>query len=368
VDSGKIGIPGPILRQKQKMRILLSGLITLMIIIITIPALYLIKHKPVIVIQNNENVRERIFLADISSDYEETRFESIVDPLLEPIHSQLINKINEIYYSLLKTNFIADYDIGTEADLRREYAKRGLAIPEGDQPIIKFPDSTKWKLPVAIIRPYLFEYKDGGKYHLLVDYSLHFTQSKYKSGIEYTESCKVSQVYTLNLTDIDSVPYYINARSHLILYEHNKSLYSKGTIIKIDNDDVIIEFIVPGNNKKPIPGLIYMASRHYEPWTSITDSGVRRRLNDLDKLLKYYGTIDEWIKEIDTSDRSIWSYSEYIDLRNTERKFGGETSVSFSIPVELELIEVFDSTALAKIHYREYPWVELEVGDEVELK
>jgi hypothetical protein len=40
----------------------------------------------------------------------------------------------------------------------------------------------------------------------------------------------------------------------------------------------------------------------------------------------------------------------------------------FRADSEVRVVEVFDSTALAKVTYKKYPWMDLELGDEVELK
>jgi hypothetical protein len=117
----------------------------------------------------------------------------------------------------------------------------------------------------------------------------------------------------------------------------------------------------------PIPGTVYIASRSYEPWGANFPAGVKRRLNDLKKALDYYGSIENWVENIDTINNYEWSYREYRDL-NGPKKYGGENARSISIGIDLKIISVFDSTALAKIQSQDLIWLNLEVGDEVGLK
>ena len=62
------------------------------------------------------------------------------------------------------------------------------------------------------------------------------------------------------------------------------------------------------------------------------------------------------------------SYTEYQALKQEE--WHGSFRYDFSLPIviEVKLVEVYDTFALAQIIYKKYPWMELEVVDEVKLK
>lgn len=70
---------------------------------------------------------------------------------------------------------------------------------------------------------------------------------------------------------------------------------------------------------------------------------------------------------MDTSGYS-WTYNEYRDLVDSNIFFGGATIKCFTPNLDLILIEVFDSTALARIQYSPFLWMKPEVGDLVRLK
>jgi len=371
-EAGKIGTPKLILKRKQKIRIMLSAIIVILLIMFSIPVIYISKNKSNDSSKKTDYRKEIIFLANIRTSFEESSYLKALQKktgnLFLPIESDQLDKINENYYSLLKTNFIVNYEIETEFDLKRKYAKRGLTVPMGDQIIETLGESRGAYKSIAIIEPYLFKNKEDGSFFLFIDFSINdFVLPNYSDKELYYHN-KASTIYDKVLTYLDSVPYFINRATLDILTIHNKSLISSGIVIKIDNEDVIIKFEVTSNMKKPIAGLSYTAHRTYKPWTNLKDSGVIQRVNDLEKVLKYYGTVEEWILNIDSSDYNIWSFSELRNLKNPNRIFGGETEYSTSIPAELKIVEVFDTTALAKIQYKEFPWVELEVGDEVRLK
>jgi hypothetical protein len=143
-----------------------------------------------------------------------------------------------------------------------------------------------------------------------------------------------------------------------------KNMFSWGKIIKVTGNEFITGFDRKLN--MPAKGITLQALREYKRPLGVKTGINIKRVIDLDKALKYYRTVQEWIKKIDTTEY-FDSYREYKDLK---QGFWKAPTCDFLLDlwIEIKVIEVYDSTALARITYKKYPWTELEVGDFVKLK
>jgi class 3 adenylate cyclase len=363
-ETAKVGIPKTLLKNKRNKRIIFATIFLCLILFITVPVFFLLKQKEKTISIANLNNKEKIFLADIDSyaaDIEfsvnwskgRTRNHVPEDIQLESVNHNEIEKANENYLDLIKTNLIVDFDIVIEENIKSDYAKIGQILPEN----LHYDSSLTSNYFLGLM-PHLYKFKKENKYWLMIEFT------GYRLGIE-----------TKTLSTLDSVPYQINEITQNNITEIKKGLYARGKIIKVNNNEALIDFdkeIVIDDKgdgikyKIPGPGVVLTSFREYsrpKGWDSGTNF---RRLNELDKAYKYYGTVKEWINTVDTVDY-YFSYIEYRDLKSGYWRAPG---CDFYLPVgiDIKIIEIYDTTALAKIAYKEYPWIELEEGDEVQLK
>ena len=372
-DKGKVGIPKPIARKKHKMLILKTGIVILILTIITIPIVFLMERRSLKEPQPIEYVRGQLVLANLISTDKDTSYaismsgftgldnvftSKIVRNLIEPIDPGVLEKINENYHELLKTSFIVEFDIRTEEELKLMYAKKELTLPQDLREDTIFitrkvkSEEEYEKFSYAIIKPWLYKIKSSDKYWLMVE-------QKGSNGDRYDSKI---------IGDIDSVPYIINELTRDCFVNEKKEHFFHGEITKINGEDVIIKFKRTTNLKILVPGVTVTAARKYNgPYLNVTDQGVVRRLKDLEKPLKYYGSSINWIKNVDSMDY-WWSYAEFTDLKKGRIKFGANGGLITGLGINLKIIQVYDSTALATIQKKKYPWMDLEIGDGVELK
>ncbi|MCD4664496.1 MAG: caspase family protein [Bacteroidales bacterium] len=298
-----------------------------------------------------ESINQKLFIANIRSQEDDIEY-SIENTWsskevpsrdeLESIDQMLIIPINEEYKSLILTNLITDFKIETEDDLKKSYLEMGKIAD------LNFSEdfTLAYKYFLGIL-PHLYKYKQHEKYWLLIE----FTGNILGAEIRIT-------------TSLDSIPYILDEVIQKEIDKIKKILFLQGKIMIVNNDEAIIKFDSEMNT--PVVGSVLKSSREYKRprgWESGTN---HRRLFELEKALIYYGTIEEWIQNIDTSNYE-YSFREYNDLKNGYWDMYG---CDFYLDLEIELIitEISDSTALGKIQYKRYPWMELEPGDRVELK
>jgi len=360
--SGKLGIPSPLLKNKQKKRILRIGIFTLLVILSGILLFFLFNPSSNDISETIENQREILVLTDIDSYNEDIEYTVNVlsafnktnyvedgEFILEPIDTSTILRLNEEYYQLLKTKFIVDFDIITETDLEREYAKKGLIVPSNmtEDTILK-QNTFKRSQQYFVVMPHLYKHINDNYYYLVI---VNF--NSFYSYITYY---------------IDSVPYIIEEYTRSLTNSPKKEFYFQGTIINISDNQVIIK--IEKKAKRILPGIILKTGRYYAGrYQDINDSAVKRRFIDLEKVVKYFNNdIIEWNKHIDSTEVYFWSHSEYLEMQNSHVRFKSSGGLELDLYTELKVIEVYDSTALAKIHYQKYPWAKIKVGDQVRLK
>jgi hypothetical protein len=99
----------------------------------------------------------------------------------------------------------------------------------------------------------------------------------------------------------------------------------------------------------------------------IKDEGVQRKFKELEKAHDYYKSMQDWIENVDTVEYN-WSYAEFRDLKNGLNKQKTKNVRLLETGIYYKIIDVFDSTALAKVYSKKYPFLVPEVKDQVHLK
>jgi class 3 adenylate cyclase len=208
-NKGKIGIPKPILKRKQRLRMVWSAVILILLIIVAIPMFLLLRQQSATTTETSSNEREKILLIDIESNDEDIEYlkrlrkeeSEILDSnwnLIESIDPQIIGGINEKYYEQLITSFIIDYDVKTEQEEKQKYAAKGLIFTHD----IK-KDTTLFDEYFVILIPHLYKFKQSDNYLLMTE--IIGTSSK-----------------ILIIRDIDSVPaLIINFANEVINWEEH---------------------------------------------------------------------------------------------------------------------------------------------------
>jgi class 3 adenylate cyclase len=348
--TGKIGVPKPLLRNRQKLRLLWIGTIAFFIIAIAGAIFFLSDKNFRKSSDSSENERRKIFLADIDSYDEDIEYlkrlkeeNEIIDSnynLIESIDPQIIEKINVKYYEQLKTSLIIHYDVKTEQEKKQEYAEKGLIFKHD---ITK--DTNLSNEYYAIIIPHLYKFKESEKYLLLTEIR------------GFTSKMVITK-------EIDSVPFLVEKFTKSFLKWMESYEYSPGSITKVDGNNIIIKFWE--TDKIPKPGLIFKSFRHYVHYNEISDEGVQRKLKELKKAHNHYKSVQEWIDNVDTVEYN-WSYAEYRDLNNGLNKKQTKNVLLLETGIYYKIINVFDSSALAKVYSKKYPFLVPEVGDQVHL-
>ncbi|MFH1119822.1 MAG: adenylate/guanylate cyclase domain-containing protein [Bacteroidota bacterium] len=352
-NTEKIGIPKPLLINKRKHRLIWIGTIAFFVIAMAGAIFYLSDRNLRKSSDSSENERGIIFLADIESNDKDIEYlkrlnkkeSEILDSnwnLIESIDLKITGEINERYYEQLKTSFIIDYDVKTEQEEKQKYAEKGLIFTHDVE-----RDTNLYDENLAIIIPHLYKFKNAEKYLLLTEIP----------GFSY------EMVFT---KVIDSVPLLVEKFTKSLLKWMDSYYYSPGSITKVDGNDIIIKFWE--TDKIPKPGLLFRSFRHYIDYNEISDQGVQRKLNELKKAHDYYKSVQEWIDNVDTVEYN-WSYAEYQDLINGLIKKKIKSKVLLmETGIYYKIINVFDSTALATVYSKKFPFLVPEVGDQVHLK
>ena len=111
-------------------------------------------------------------------------------------------------------------------------------------------------------------------------------------------------------------------------------------------------------------GDLLTVTRRYFYFRSLGDTGVVEYLKDLGSALKYYGSKEKWIKEIDSKYDYIhsWSYENY----EMTKKYGPRYTSSIKpedLGIILKVNSISDSLIIAEIKHKKYPWLSPKVGD-----
>jgi class 3 adenylate cyclase len=368
-NLGKKGIPKPLLRQKHKKRFLLTSVVLLLVFVLVIIGYFTVYKSFISHSEKNNETRDQFFLANIISSKEDLKYlegspscgsDMSNNKIYEIIEPTELNLINESYQALLKNNLISDFNIINEDDLRSEFAKNGKTLSL--QLFGYYKPSSKPKITLKM------DHKIIGKFYLGIIPHLYKIkgQGKYWLEIEFFGKATIDGANRF-LSTTDSVPISIYEESREKISNIKRENYAHGKIVSIKGDNIIFTF--NKNLKEPVKGLVFRAMRFYKPpQKGETENDYKnRRLKELEKAILYYGSIQEWIKKVDTNTAEFFSYREYRFLKYPD--FKGPECVIVSWPgIEVRVVEVFDSTALAKVTYKKYPWMDLELGDEVELK
>jgi class 3 adenylate cyclase len=139
-ETGKIGAPKLLIKFKRKKLLVRVTIMSFLIMTIGFVIFYAFNKKSGQKEETLQNERGLLIIADIDSYEEDIEFsygflgsknDTIVNnkPLIESIQPDQLKKVNETYIELLKSNFIVDFDIMTEDDLKREYAQKGATVP-----------------------------------------------------------------------------------------------------------------------------------------------------------------------------------------------------------------------------------------------
>ena len=358
--TDKIGIPKTILRRKQKVRILWACLIAILTIIIVIPIFPLLNKNSKTTIAENDQKKEKVLLADIDSydsDIESTAgyFEeypwsnSTLKNQFQSIDPLIIGPINTKYIERLKTRLFLDFDVETEEELKLNYSKKGLTVAKN---LYDDKDTIIWTY-FGCVMPHLYRCKGNNSYFMMLEINGNQTGDCFKTYI---------------LSDLDSVPFLIDNFFNEVIDSRRRIWSVFGEIIKITNNDILLGPIHKGTKPILIPGVVLLPTRTYAPYDNIKDSGVMRRLKDLEKAMEYYGTINTWIKNVDTNNQYYWTYKEYRDLKKGLLAMSAEGGVLFHLYMDLKVVKVNDSTVYGIIQNQKYPWIKLEIGDGVRLR
>jgi hypothetical protein len=370
--SGKVGIPLPILLRKRKARWIRAFLILILISAIGIPLFYIIllnhRQQPADI----KNDRGKMVLVNIVSSnndipsvvswlrvLERIDLTGYKTPPLAVLPGELLRRINEDYQVRLKTAFISGFDIQTEDDLKTEYARKGLALPDKftRDNLAHTPENLSYS-NFWIIKPHVYWLTANKKYVVQIEIAGTWTLNRKNSGS--------SGIELEFLSDIDSVPILLEKKIQSSVKRAKNENVSFGKIVQINGEDILIKF--EKDIIKPVSGVILQTSRNYSgPFYSVHDTAVVKRMKDLTLGFLYYKSAEKWISSEDTTDYN-WTYSEYRDLQAGKVRFGGSGGLIETIGIEIKIMQVFDSIAIAKIYRQNRPWVELKVGDEVRLE
>jgi len=265
----------------------------------------------------------------------------------KPINSSDIILINSDLRSKLISLSYPEYIIQSENEFMTSYVNRGIEPPK----LFHLSQDSSEAIATNLI------FNNNGDnlimviiaYHLdnYIHYNLWFRMD---NGVSVaTSQVKDHEELVTDLTDIFT--------QYLTRKRKGKSI---GRVISSDDSLIIVKL----RDYKVQTGTPIRFTRNYVGYRSINDSGVQRRIRDLELVYDAYGDTLKWINEV---GEYTWSYNELSDLRSGWMNVTGDAAYT-RLPIVARLMVINDSIATIDMLQKEMPGINVCENDIIELE